>query len=101
MLQRQLLARPLGVLVCSVTLSASLLLARAAQAADALVPPHVRSQTAPEWPANVPTDHDVDVIVIVTVAVDGTVLDAHVDDSVGADYDQAAINAVKRWQFEP
>jgi TonB family protein len=101
MLQPQLLARPLGVLACSVTLSASLFLARVAQAADALVPPHVLSQTAPEWPANLPADHDVDVIVIVTVAADGAVLDAHVDDSVGADYDQAAINAVKHWQFEP
>ncbi|HET7545227.1 MAG TPA: TonB family protein [Polyangiaceae bacterium] len=101
MIQKQLQARSLGVLACSVSLSTLLLLARVAQAADALVPPHVRSQSAPEWPANVPPDHDVDVIVIVTVAVDGSVLDAHVDDSVGADYDQAAINAVKRWQFEP
>jgi TonB family protein len=48
----------------------------------------------------VPADRDVDVVVIVTVAADGAVLDAHVDDSMGADYDQAAIAAVKRWQFE-
>ncbi len=85
MFSRMLLARPLGVAACVV----SLLIARAAQAADAIVPPHVRSQTAPDWPANVPADHDVDVIVVVTVAADGAVLDAHVDDSAGADYDQA------------
>src|SRR6188768_1435955 len=101
MLQFQLLARPLRALSCSISLSVSLLSAGSARAADAIVPPHVRSQTAAEWPANVPADHDVDVIVIVTVAADGAVLDAHVDDSMGADYDQAAINAVKRWQFEP
>jgi iron complex outermembrane recepter protein len=71
-----------------------------AQAADTIVPPHVRTQVAPAWPANVPNDHDLDVIVIVTVAADGTVLDAHVDDSMGADYDNAAIDAVKHWQFE-
>jgi len=70
-------------------------------AADTIVPPHVRVQTPPAWPQNAPNDHDLDVIVIVTVAADGTVLDAHVDDSMGADYDNAAIEAVKHWQFEP
>ena len=72
-----------------------------AAAADTIVPPHVHSQTAPEWPANAQSDHDIDVIVVVTVAADGSVLDAHVDDSAGADYDAAAIDAVKHWQFEP
>jgi len=97
MVHRLLLARSLCALACSV----SLLLGSAAQAADAIVPPHVRVQTAPEWPANVPADHDIDVVVVVTVAADGAVLDAHVDDSAGIDYDHAAIEAVKRWQFEP
>jgi len=97
MFHRQLLARPLGAVACWV----SLLIAGAAQAADAIVPPHVNSRTAPEWPANVPADRDIDVVVIVTVAADGTVLDAHVDDSVGVEYDHAAIEAVKHWQFEP
>ena len=77
------------------------LLSRDARAADAIVPPHVRLQAAPSWPAGVAADHDVDVIVIVTVAADGTVLDAHVDDSVGAEYDRAAVDAVKHWEFEP
>ena len=97
MFHRQLLARPLGAVACWV----SLLIAGAAQAADAIVPPHVNSRTAPEWPANVPADRDIDVVVIVTVAADGTVLDAHVDDSVGVEYDHAAIEAVKHWLFEP
>lgn len=102
MVQRQLRARPLRTLACSVSISISLLLTGvSARAADALVPPHVRAQTAPEWPANVAADHDVDVIVVVTVAADGAVLDAHVDDSAGADYDRAAIEAVKHWQFDP
>src|SRR4051812_33771603 len=97
MFHRRFSARPLGVAACLF----SLLLGSVVLAADAIVPPHVRMQSAPEWPANQPADHDLDVIVIVTVAADGTVLDAHVDDSVGADYDNAAIDAVKRWQFEP
>jgi TonB family protein len=86
----------LGVVVCLATLVGS----PNAQAADTIVPPHVRTQVAPAWPPNLPNDHDLDVIVIVTVAADGTVLDAHVDDSVGADYDNAAIEAVKHWQFD-
>src|SRR6187402_246146 len=90
-------ARLLGALSCLISLS----FVRSVHAADAIVPPHVRSQVAPEWPANVPADRDVDVVVVVTVAADGAVLDAHVDDSVGADYDRAAIDAVKHWQFEP
>ena len=90
-------ARLLGVALCL----GSFVVPSRAQAADTIVPPHVRSQVAPAWPANVPNDRDLDVIVIVTVAADGAVLDAHVDDSVGAEYDNAAIDAVKHWQFEP
>jgi TonB family protein len=101
MVQRELLARPLGVAIRLVSFSISLLLGSVAQAADTIVPPHVRAQTAPDWPANVAADHDLDVVVVVTVAADGTVLDAHVDDSAGADYDQAAIDAVKHWEFDP
>jgi len=102
MLQRRSLERPLGALACSVSFSISLLFASvSAHAADAIVPPHVRVQTAPEWPTNAAADHDVDVIVVVTVAADGSVLDAHVDDSAGVDYDHAAIDVVKRWEFEP
>src|SRR3954471_19095337 len=97
MVHRWLLARSLCALACSVPL----VIGGVAQAADAIVPPHVRVQTAPEWPANVPADHDIDVVVVVTVAADGAVLDAHVDDSAGLDYDHAAIDAVKGWQFEP
>src|SRR5450432_3252497 len=77
----------------------ALLSAPRARAADTIVPPHVRVQSAPEWPAAMAQDRDLDVIVIVTVAADGSVLDAHVDDSVGAEYDRAAIDAVKHWQF--
>jgi len=97
MYHRMLSARPLGALACSV----SLLIGSIAQAADTIVPPHVRLQTAPDRPANAPADQDIDVVVVVTVAADGAVLDAHVDDSVGADYDHAAVDAVMRWQFEP
>ncbi len=96
MFYRTWFVRRLGVAI----VSCSALFASGAFAADAIVPPHVRSQLAPVWPEHVAADHDVDVIVIVTVAADGSVLDAHVDDSVGAEYDHAAIEAVKRWQFE-
>ncbi len=81
--------------------AAALLCSAPAFAADTVLPPHVRVQTPPSWPKNAPNDHDLDVIVIVTVAADGAVLDAHVDDSMGAEYDNAAIDAVKHWQFEP
>lgn len=92
MLHRTSLFSALGALALSFSAHAF--------AADTVVPPHVRIQTPPAWPANAPNDHDLDVIVIVTVAADGTVLDAHVDDSMGADYDNAAIEAVKHWQFD-
>src|SRR4051812_21127888 len=82
--------------VCCLVLGAG-----SAHAAGAVVPPHVRSQVSPVWPDPALADHDIDVVVIVTVAADGAVLDAHVDDSVGAEYDRSAIEAVKRWQFEP
>jgi len=97
MLQRRLLVRPLGALICSVPL----LIGSVAHAADVIVPPHVREQVAPVWPASVAADHDTDVVVVVTVAADGAVLDAHVDDSAGVEFDRAAIDAVKHWQFEP
>src|SRR5450432_736097 len=93
-------ARPSALLGLAFCLTA-FLGAPSARAADTIVPPHVRTQIAPAWPPNVPNDHDLDVIVIVTVGADGTVLDAHVDDSMGADYDNAAIDAVKHWQFDP
>jgi iron complex outermembrane receptor protein len=93
-------ARPSAGLLGAALCLAALAVPNRARAADSIVPPHVRTQVAPAWPANVPNDHDLDVIVIVTVAADGTVLDAHVDDSMGADYDNAAIAAVKRWQFD-
>jgi iron complex outermembrane receptor protein len=93
-------ARPSARLLSAALCLAALAAPSRARAADTIVPPHVRTQVAPTWPANVPNDHDLDVIVIVTVAADGTVLDAHVDDSVGADYDNAAIAAVKHWQFD-
>src|SRR5450631_4710018 len=79
----------------------ALLNAPGAHAADAVLPPHVRAQIPPEWPQSSHSDRDIDVVVVVTVAADGSVLDAHVDDSAGADYDNAAIAAVKHWQFEP
>lgn len=80
---------------------AVLLQAGSALAADVIVPPHVRTQSAPAWPAESNAQRDVDVVVIATIAADGTVLDAHVDDTMGAAYDLAAIDAVKSWEFEP
>jgi iron complex outermembrane receptor protein len=97
MLHRINPSRASGVAACL----CALLTALHARAADTVLPPHVRTQIAPEWPQKSVSDHDVDVVVVVTVAADGAVLDAHVDDSAGADYDAAAIDAVKRWQFEP
>lgn len=84
----------------SVALFLSALLGTSAARADTIIPPHVRSQVPPEWPTQAAPDHDLDVIVIVTVAADGSVLDAHVDDSEGTEYDRAAIDAVKHWQFD-
>jgi hypothetical protein len=71
-----------------------------ARAADDVVPPTVLQQTSPEWPG-APQDHDVDLSVIVTVAADGTVVDAIADGSVGSEYAAAAVVTVKQWKFSP
>jgi len=49
----------------------------------------------------VPSDHDADVIVIVTVAADGTVLSAHVDDELSPELAEAAVDTIKHWLFSP
>ncbi len=44
---------------------------------------------------------EADVVIELTIAVDGTVSDARVAESAGGGFDSAAIAAVKRFRFEP
>jgi iron complex outermembrane recepter protein len=71
-----------------------------ARAADDVIPPAVLQQTSPEWPG-APQDHDVDLPVVVTVAADGTVVDAVADGSLGSEYAAEAVGTVKQWKFSP
>ncbi|HWZ92940.1 MAG TPA: TonB family protein, partial [Polyangiaceae bacterium] len=84
----------LGVALCAVVH------ARSARAAEAVTPPTVVEQVAPEWP-DPPQDHDIDVPVVVTVAADGSVSDVVADSNAGAEYAAAAVAAVRRWKFTP
>ena len=79
---------------------AALLMSAPAFAHD-VVPPKPKTQPAPEWPSGQRDDHDVVVPMFVTVGEDGHVSAAEVEVSVSPAFDAAAIEAVKRWTFEP
>lgn len=79
---------------------ASMLTANVALAHD-VVAPRPKTQPAPPWPSGRPDTHDVVVPVVVVVSEDGSVVSAEVEASVSPEFDQAAIEAVKTWTFEP
>lgn len=66
-----------------------------------VVPPRPISQTAPHWPGNRPSPHDVLVPVELTVLPDGSVSAVDLEASLGAEFDVLAVEAAKRWRFEP
>lgn len=98
----------------TLTLSISLLVASFAVAPAAFAQPETSQPRASVTPPQViehvdaiyPAERlgsgaDVTVIVTVIVERDGTVSDASIASSGGADFDQAALSAVRRWRFAP
>jgi iron complex outermembrane recepter protein len=56
--------------------------------------------TAP-WPSGRAESHDVVVPVVLTVTAEGVVRDVAIEASVGTDLDAAAVEAARRWTFQP
>lgn len=69
--------------------------------AHEVAPPEPREQPAPAWPDGRAAEHDVIVPVRLTVERDGTVSEATVEASVSPAFDDAALEAVRRWRFRP
>lgn len=61
----------------------------------------VLRKVAPTFPAGAILDHEIQVVLSVTVEMDGHVDEVAVVTSGGADLDGAAIAAVKQWTFAP
>ncbi len=67
----------------------------------AATPPRVLEAPEPEFPEGAdPAEHPT-VIVHTTIGETGEVIEAHVEESVDAVFDAAAVAAVKRWRFAP
>lgn len=71
----------------------------AAQPGD-VVPPEPAVKVDAVYPTGAGR-HEVDVVVLVTVNVDGRVTDTAIGQSGGAAFDEAATNAAKQWRFVP
>jgi TonB family protein len=70
--------------------------------APAVTPPEVVKRVDAIYPPEaIGSGQDGTVVLLVTVANDGAVTDAAVAETRGASLDQAAIAAVKQWQFRP
>lgn len=69
--------------------------------AESVSPPRPKDQPAAEWPGGISASHDVVVPVVLTIGADGRVVDVTVEASIGADFDEAAVAAARRWTFEP
>ncbi|WP_437605389.1 TonB family protein [Sorangium sp. So ce834] len=77
------------------------LLAAVVPARGEVSPPRAMEAPAPAWPGGAPSPEDVLVPIELTVRADGTVEDARVETSVEPRLDAAALEAVRRWRFEP
>lgn len=74
----------------------------AAQAPPDVTPPVVRSHVDAVYPPSALAERKhTDVVLIVTVDVDGHVTKVDVGESGGADLDEAALIAVRQWTFVP
>lgn len=70
--------------------------------ASELVPPRVLRSVPPQYPAaHVSHGEHPTVVLKVTILADGSVADVTVEHTAGPDFDQAAIEAVRAWTFEP
>jgi iron complex outermembrane receptor protein len=87
-----------AALALSCAIAGTFSLSAAAQ--GSVVMPRVVSQVTPTLPADV-VPKDADVVLTVTLDATGTVIDVAVVQSGGAEFDQAAMAAVKQWKFTP
>lgn len=70
--------------------------------APGVVPPEVLGRVDAQYPEKALEERrEGRVVLVVTVGVDGSVTAAEVAESAGADLDEAALEAVRRWQFSP
>lgn len=68
----------------------------------AMEPPRVLTSVPPVYPASHLTHGEHPTVVLkATIMADGTVADVHVEHTAGEDFDRAAIEAVRKWTFEP
>jgi iron complex outermembrane receptor protein len=73
-----------------------------AQTAEHVRPPAVEKKVDATFPTQgLGTRHQVKVVVRVTVATDGTVVDPEIVESGGPAFDAAVLDAVRRWKFRP
>jgi TonB family protein len=78
------------------------LASRLARADEIVKPPVVRTHVDAIYPPSaVAANAHADVVLVVTIAADGTVAHVDVAGSAGPELDGAAIAAVRRWTFEP
>lgn len=63
------------------------------------MPPKAISSPAPQYPAH--QKGDAIVTISTSVGIDGTPGDLQVVQSAGGDFDRAALNAARRWRFQP
>ena len=67
-----------------------------------LVPPRVLKSVPPAYPVSHLTHGEHPTVVLkASIMADGSVTDVIVEHTAGEDFDRAAIEAVKRWTFEP
>jgi len=71
-----------------------------ASAQGTVVMPRVVTQVTPKQPRHV-TPRDADVVLAVALDVTGAVIEVSVIQSGGADFDVAAMDAVRQWTFTP
>lgn len=70
--------------------------------APRLTPPRVRASVPPVYPVSHLAHNEHPTVVLkVTILPDGSVADVMVEHTAGPDFDQAAIDAVRQWSFEP
>lgn len=67
-----------------------------------LTPPRVLEAPDPDYPAEeIGSGRAPTVVLHVTIDGEGSVTEAHVDDTAGEHFDREALGAVRRWRFEP
>lgn len=93
---------PIDVSALTATASGSLVEAPIYAVEGDVVGPVVRTSFAPEYPEAAKEEGKTGLVVVRTViATDGSIRDAWVTESLDESLDQAALEAVRRWEFTP